>query len=104
MSRNRPPGHANRGVRLCEHCGGRHYTRGERTKCENDHAAPKPPVEARQGSPTTRYSNDPLGGDQRAHMIARKLNDGMSVRKVAKRYDIPVATVQNIQKKLKGKK
>lgn len=43
---------------------------------------------------------DPLGGNSRAHAIAKKLRAGMAPRKIAKQLDLNLAVVLEVQRKI----
>jgi len=61
----------------------------------------EPPVEASQASPeardeATRYQRDPLGGNKRDHLIAKKGRENWAPRKIAKFFGISVSEVKTV--------
>jgi len=91
---------ANTHKTVCRLCGGVHETKREKRECHKRDGksllVPEPVRETRLGSEITRYEGDPLRGDKRAHAIARKLREGHSPRKIAKRLNVPLADVQEV--------
>jgi hypothetical protein len=97
----------------CPWCGGthRHHSREQRD-CRARARKGLPPAEpkvtppsapARPGNETTRYQTDPLGGNGRAHAVARMLRNGDNERLIAKRLNVNLAFVRDVKSKLEGK-
>lgn len=92
----------------CRYCGGEHRRRSkELRECRRTNGrisqeagAPEPSAPKRPGSETTRYEQDPFKGDKRAHLIARRLREGMSARKVAKMIGVNLSVVRDVERRL----
>lgn len=96
----------------CQWCGGEHRRKSrEQRECRDLHrngiepkpkAAPKAAGPRREGNEATRYANDPLRGDARAHSAAKQLRAGTPARLVAKRLGLNLSFVRDVERRMGG--